>query len=588
MRWTLSKKAFVFLKNGSQSIFVFKTMPDLQMEEREGMNDFEVIIKYHGDIEKVAQEIGAVVEILYRGYAIMTLDEEKLPQLYSYIEVEHIELPKLLSLELEQSLQAVCVSTLQREPLNGMNGDGVIVAVLDSGIEYTHLDFRNADGSSRILYIWDQSIEGTPPQGFFHGVEYTKEDIDKALQSEEPKAVVPHQDLRGHGTAVSGVAVGNGAESGGTYRGVAPKADILVVKLGTTGFASFSRTTEMMRAIKYAIEKARALQKPLVINMSYGTNDGSHTGDSLFESYITDVSNLWKTSIVVATGNEGTAGHHYSGRMASYEDMEIPFFTASGIRRFSISLFKNFVDACDFELIGPNRESFGIISMNEQAKSRQIGQTRVRMVYGQPTHYTVSQQVYFEVVANAEDVLAGLWKLRALAKEVVDGRIEAWLPTVEEVSKRTFFAEAEEDNTNTIPSTARKVVAVGGYDVRLGSMAGFSGRGTRRFDKPDLCAPATEVMTCRTGGGYDRVTGTSFAAPFVSGAAAIMMQWGIVQGNDPFLYGERVKAFLRLGAKRSEIRAYPNNAWGYGTLCVEETMKFMLKYAQGGGIWIGR
>jgi minor extracellular serine protease Vpr len=365
--------------------------------------------------------------------------------------------------------------------------------------------------------------------------------------------------------------------------GVAPQADLIVVKIGTTGVRSFARTTELMRAVKYVIEKARILRQPIAINISFGMNNGSHMGDSIFETYLSDISTVWKNSIVIPTGNEGTAGHHYEGQIASAQIKEIEFFTASGIEQFYLSLWKNFADNFAVELVFPEGATSGVINIESQVKNVRINNLELTVIYGQPSHYSVRQEIYLNIRAITGTINTGLWKLKITAMNIVDGNFEIWLPTLEEVTAKTYFSTPTEVGTLTIPSTSQKAIKVSGYNDRIGNIAEFSGRGylNSALPNPDLAAPAVGILTTRSGGGYDSYTGTSFAAPFVTGSAALMMQWGIVEQKDPFLYGERLKAFLRLGANRKAATNYPNNTFGYGTLCLNNTINFLERYLWG-------
>lgn len=549
----------------------------------------EVIVKYSGDIQAVGAQLGADVEILNSNYAIVTINLERLPELYDFPQVEYVELPKTLTFVLQSNLESACITPVQRETGFGLTGNGVIVGIIDSGIDYTHPDFRNPDGTTRILFLWDQNVTGTPPQGFRNGTEYTQEQINQALQSENPLQIVPSTDTVGHGTPVAGIAAGNGAASGGVDRGVAPEASLIIVKLGHTGDETFARSTEIMRAAKYISDKALALNMPVSINISYGTNNGAHTGNSLFERYLDSVCEQWKTVISVATGNEGSAAHHFSAQMTQDETLTIEFAVSGNPVEFFMTLWKNFADTITFELIAPNGRSTGMIQPLQSFTFATLSGTEVSVLYAQPNHYTVLQEVYFHFNTQTASIATGVWRLVARAENIVDGRFNIWLPTVDTVTQRTAFLIPDINLTLTLPSTAYQVISVGGYNGVLGIASAFSGRGaadTCYPTKPDLVAPSVNIIAPRAGGGYDSNTGTSMAAPFVTGASALMMEWGIVQGNDPFLYGQRVKAFLCRGANRRYTETYPNNLWGYGMLSLCNTMDDLVEYTRSGGAFL--
>lgn len=552
----------------------------------EDVNTIEVIAQFTGDINEIIKGLRAEAEVLYHGYAIITINKDDLLKLYSHPQIQSLELPKSLYFEATFNLLTSCIRTVQSEESFDLRGEGVIVAIIDSGIDFTHNDFRNEDGTSRVLYIWDQSVEGTPPAGFLSGAEYDNRAINIALENAFPFQVIPMVDTNGHGTAVAGIAAGNGRSSNGENLGVAPEADIIVVKVGTRGYRSFARTTELMRAIKYVIDKAIELNKPVSINISLGTNNGSHRGTSVLETFISDISSSWKTVVSIPTGNEGAAGHHYQGQLVSNQQSTIEFFTSAGLTEFYITLWKNFADSFTVEIIFPGGGSSGIIGIESQLKTVRHDNVSLTIIYGQPTHYSIRQEIFFNFTAVERTISAGVWKLIIRAGEIVDGFIELWLPTTEEVTEGTFFSTPSINNTMTIPSTALRAITVSGYNDRIGNIAEFSGRGSLNMElpNPDISAPAVGIISTKAGGGYDSFTGTSMAAPFVTGSAALMMQWGIVNNNDPFLYGERVKAFLRLGAVRSRNVKYPNPLFGYGKLCLSNTMNYLQDYKFGGNI----
>lgn len=542
-------------------------------------NTWEVIVKYNGNINIIEEPLNANVEILSASYAIVTLPQENINRLVDYAEVEFVEKPKMLGIIQSNNMIKSCITSVLRDTSVNLTGAGVIVAILDSGIDYAHPDFLNEDGTSRILYLWDQTINGNSPSGFNDGWEYTQRDINMALQTPnvgDRIGVVPSVDQLGHGTGVAGIACGRNV-------GAAPGASIIVVKLGRNVDKGFARTTELMRGIKYVVDKAETLNMPVAINISFGTNDGSHDGRSLFETFIDEVSQQWKTNIIVASGNEGDTGKHYEGRITQGQTIDVEFSVGNNLQSLPITLWKSFVDRFSFEIISPQGVSSGHISFSSDLRRFVFNNSMVYISFGQPTPYNQDQEIYVQFVAyNNREISSGIWTIRITGVNVVQGDINIWLPITEMATNNTFFLSPSLSTTLTLPSTALDVITVGGYDSRIESTSSFTGRGyTRNFNviKPDIVAPAVAISTSSPGGGVNPMTGTSFAAPHVTGAIALLMQWGIVDNNDPFLYGQKMKAYLQLGARRQNNISYPNPQWGYGTLCLANTLNHLREFA---------
>ena len=332
----------------------FRFVLDLSLQERkqsgtlntgydESTAIWRVIVRYYGDLYEVERQLPAVQVIpLYHQYGIVRVPEEQLEALAALPQIQYMEKPKEVYFSLEAGRGASCIHSVQGninadqeykagDLKNGLTGRGVIVGVADSGIDLTHPAFRNPDGTTRILALWDQSgtadlsVGLEAPERYRQGVEWTKEQIDPVLLGERTDISLPGDTGSGHGTAVTGVAAGNGSGSTGRrYRGIAIESPIIFVKLSTSG-EGFSRTTEVMEALDYIVRKAELFGMPVSINVSYGNNNGAHDGSSLFEGYITELAGVWKNVISIAAGNEGDARHHARVRLEHAEISILPW-----------------------------------------------------------------------------------------------------------------------------------------------------------------------------------------------------------------------------------------------------------------------
>ncbi|MFR2711776.1 S8 family peptidase [Frisingicoccus sp.] len=523
---------------------------------------WDLIVKYTGSLQKYVSDIVQIVE-LYNEYAIITVPENLVEAVSDWPEVEYIEKPKRLYFQIAQGKRASCISLVQIPPLS-LTGRGVLVAIIDSGIDYRHQEFLNPDGSSRILYLWDQMAVGTPPSGYTMGREFTQEDLNQSL-SEGGAAVTV--DTSGHGTAVAAIAAGNS--------GVAYESELIVVRLGQPRAESFPRTTELMQAVNYVIEKAVEIGRPVAINLSFGNTYGSHAGNSLVETYLDDMSNFWKSVLVIGTGNEGNAAGHTEAILQMGRDTEIPFLIQSYETSLNIQIWKSYVDDILLELISPEGQRVGYFQPILGPQRFTLGQTEVLIYYGEPSPFSLYQEIFVDFIPKQNYLDSGQWRFRLIPERIADGRVNFWMPTHTILNSGTRFLYPSPEHTLTIPSTALRAISVGAYDSIRNVYADFSGRGNNinGIGKPDLVAPGVGIRTAAPGNQYVTVDGTSFAAPFVTGSSALLMQYGIVDGNDPFLYGEKVKAYLRYGAQPLPgITEYPNPLIGWGTLCVRKSL----------------
>lgn len=555
---------------------------------------WRVIVRYYGDLYEVERQLPGVQVIpLYHQYGIVRVPEEQLEALAALPQIQYMEKPKEVYFSLDAGRGASCINSVQGninadqeyqtgDLRKGLTGRGVIVGVADSGIDLTHPAFQNPDGTTRILALWDQG--GTPepalgleaPERYRQGVEWTKEQIDQVFLGERTDISLPGDTGSGHGTAVTGVAAGNGAGSTGRrYRGIAIESPIIFVKLSTSG-EGFSRTTEVMEALDYMVRKAEAFGMPVSLNVSYGNNNGAHDGSSLFEGYITELAGVWKNVISIAAGNEGDARHHARVRLEN-EPGRVRFAIGAGERSLSLQLWKQYVDDFTIFLEAPDGTRV-LIEETREVRRYELQGTSVYVYYGEPTPAQITQEIYMEWLPperQGGNLQEGVWSLWLIPEKIIGGVVELWLPTTELIGLSTGFLEPEPDTTLTIPATADGVVTVGAYQVSGDVVASFSGRGDTADgrESPTIVAPGVDVVTAAPGGRYTARTGTSIAAPFVTGSAALMMEWGIVQGNDPYLYGEKLKAYLMKGARMLPGQeSVPDKKAGWGALCLAASL----------------
>lgn len=575
-------------------------------------NTWEIIIKYQGDIEQYESDL-IKIEPLIVGYAIATVPDAVLEDFVALPEIEYVEKPKPFYFQDITALRESCISRVtEAEPF--LTGKGVLVAILDSSIDFYNENFRNADGSTRIEALWDQSIEPDPeaglepPEGFEAGVEFTKEQIDAALargNETEARRLIPTVDVSGHGTAVAGILAAGGTVEEPFRKGVAPECSLLIIKLGAQRENAFPRTTEIMRGVTYALRKARELQMPLVINLSFGNTYGDHRGNSLLERFLDNAAETGRTSVVVGSGNEGASGGHVEGVVKPRQTERVELAVAEYERSLNVQLWKYYQDVLDVVLITPDGERIEIPMDEAGAYRYQSGESELLIYVGQPLPYMVFQEVYIDFIPTTDSsyIQAGVWAIELIPRNIVYGGYQFFLPSSTTRGESTRFFRESPKVTLTVPSTALKVISVGAYDIYTGGVADFSGRGYvfrqllgNRSDgleegfieevtdgtkiptlidtvKPDLVAPGVDIETVSARGGYTRVSGTSYATPMVAGAAALLMEWGIVRGNDPYLYGEKLKAYLIKGARAIPgEEELPDDRAGWGALCVADSI----------------
>lgn len=532
-------------------------------------NTWELIVKYNGNLDRLTG--GIRVEPLIAGYAIVTIPENLIGAFSRMEEIEFIEKPKKLYPQVTAGLGASCFYPLL-QPVSGkaLSGQGVYMAILDSGIDYTDPMFRYADGTTKIAWLWDQGKRADaekgekPPQGFFTGVEYSRKMLNANLQKNSERLTT---DVTGHGTNVAKIAVQG-----------APESELIVVKLDTAR-GTYPSTVSLLRAFTYVAKKAQAENMPVAINLSYGNTYGAHDGSSLLERFIDNITEVGRNVICIGAGNEGASAGHFAGKLSEKEIQRISFAMGTYERSFSLQLWKWYADRMDISILSPAGEQYLIRNQNAGGEAQQavMEQTQLLIFSGRPQPYRKREEVYIDFIPVETYLNTGIWTIEITPRHIVNGELRLYMPSAVVRSENTRFLLPSPAQTLTIPSTAQKVITVGAYNAYVRSYAAFSGRGDAGNDraensKPDLAAPGVNIRIGEGEGGAV-VSGTSYATPFVTAAAALLMEYGIVQGNDPFLYGEKVKAYLHAGARQLPgYDIWPNDQVGWGALCVSESL----------------
>ena len=530
--------------------------------------EIELVVLY-GDnflrFKNSVDAIGAKVEDLGYGFGILIIKVNDLNRIIELEGLQYIELPKILYTSAYDSNRASCIPSVWNN--YNLTGEGILVGFLDTGIDYTHNAFKDDDGNTRIEYIYDLE----------NGVVYDKNKINEALKSEDPFSIVPEIDLSGHGTHVAGIACAGGNINFDNY-GVAYKSSIAMVKITGENSLRAALSTQLMRGLKFLMDKSNEINKPLVVNISLSTNDGSHNGSSLLEKYIQTFTQLQKAVIVVAAGNEGNSAHHVGGKMKKEEDLDLNI--GDGEKGIILDFFKPVLVDVSVEVISPTGISTGPIELSESYKERFVGREKIVVYSTGPKPFDIQGQTTISILPLGDTITSGGWRIIVRKLNNYEGYFDIWLPIAEGLNERTRFLQPSVYNTLGIPATVEGVISVGSYNFLNNNLSAFSGRGVVRPEwliKPDLVAPGENILSTVEEQGFDTKSGTSMAAPQVSGICALLFEWGIIRNNDPFLYGERIKYYLIKGAKRTIFgEAYPNPDLGYGFVCLDRTMELLI------------
>lgn len=544
---------------------------------------FDVITDY--SLEEFTSDTRVSCYVSVEGfYNILYLNRQYVLDPNDYF-FNHRSMPKLYGLMQESGAQGerfdpsnLIVSGItpaQRAPLN-LTGRGCVIVFIDTGIDYTDPVFRNADGSSRILAIWDQTIQtGTPPEGFLYGSEYSREDIDRALQSEDPYEIVPSRDENGHGSNLAAVAAGSVLGGGLEYTGAAPEADIVVVKLKECKdyFRNFYlippnvpayQENDIMLAVQYGDRFGETFQRPVAFCIGLGTSYGDHSGSSALSRYLDAVAVRRSRAVVVCGGNEGNAAHHYQGNLNNQGGLEsnrevVEVRVGLDSEGFLMELWGNLPDIFTVSVRSPGGETIPAIRLGIQDTiTYGFVYERTRITIAGNLAEPASGEELITMRVQAPTV--GIWTFTVeAASEIHNGRFNLWLPIRQFMNTDVAFLRPSPYITLTEPAMASSVISVSTYDGSSKSFYFESGRGYTRTGEinPDFAAPGVNISVPR-----GKQTGSSFAAAITAGAVAQFMQWAVVEGNNRLVESREIKNYFVRGADRSYDLTYPNREWG--------------------------
>jgi len=498
--------------------------------------------------------------------------------------------PSVFCLTSRLDFEKTGINKVQQNPNFALFGQGILVGIIDTGIDYQHKAFLNKDGTSRIVSIWDQTIQdGVPPEGMLYGTEYKNEEINLALKSDNPLAIIPSIDENGHGTAIASIIAGSD-DIEQSFTGIVPFSDLIVVKLKQAkknlrditfvpeGPVCYQES-DVMFATRYLFDTARRLRQPLAICIALGTSQGGHDGLGATSIYLAYINEIPQMAVVITAGNEGNAQRHYYGTVdnSRFQD-EFDLKVSNLDKKFALEIWPYSPSRLTLEILTPMGES-------TQEIFPQLNACRKFTFFNTPTVIYVNNIIAEEetgeqlILVRMENVTEGIWRFRVRNIENSVSSFHVWLPAGDFISKETFFTEPNPDTTVLSPGNADKPITITAYNQNNDSILIESGRGYTRSTPnivPELAAPGYNLSCAVPNGGYGNLTGTGAATAYSTGIVAMILEWAVLRGNYTTITGKDIKNLLIRGADREEGITYPNNIWGYGRINIDGLFRKLL------------
>jgi subtilisin family serine protease len=548
----------------------------------------DLIIDYRSNSQLLNAFPGALFHIMNEAFAVIHIPVSQFTNQiigqYGYSVI-----PAVFGLTSEASLEASGVTELKRLPNFNLRGEGVLIGIIDTGIDYTNPVFLKADGTTKINSIWDQTIpsESGYPFNTYFGTEYKAEQINQALGAANPLDLVPSRDENGHGTMLAAVAAGTEMAQN-DFAGVAPDAELVIVKLLETknylrNFFGIPQnivcfeSNKIMWGVQYCIQVSRQANKPVVICIGVGTSQDSHDGHSALDDFINMVGDYKDVAVVVSAGNEGNRGRHYHGSIdpqIGYNTVELN--VGENEEGFSMQLWGEAPGLYTIDILSPSGEYIPRLAAGLRV-NREISfifeETTINIDYLSVETETGDQLI----LLRFHNVSSGLWRFNVYGRGDLITGFHIWLPMGDMISNSTYFILPDIYTTVTSPGNTTIPITVTAYNPVSSTLYVNASRGYTRANtiKPDLAAPGVNYVAPNLNKEFVNFTGTGVAAAHTSGIAALIFEWGDVRGNQPDLDSLAIKKFLIRGAKRSENITYPNREWGFGMLDIYNTFNVL-------------
>lgn len=488
----------------------------------------------------------------------------------------------LVGVNMQDVLSSANISQLHTYPSNELRGKNVLIGFVDTGIDYTNPLFKYEDNTSRIVSIWDQTIEGNPPIDnniiADYGSVYSNAQINQALNSSNPLSIVPSIDTVGHGTYLAGVAAGKDRSGNTNYTGGAPDSELVIVKLRPatellrayyliSPTANAYQANDVMTGINYLLKVAREKNMPIAICLGLGCNLGAHNGLTIIERFLSEVSDLYNVILVSSAGNEASEAHHFSNTIKINEVQSFELNIAEQETGLVFGLWATGADKLSVGFTTPLGNAINKIPMqltNSQTFSFNLERSRVSIQYQFPNLITGSESIKIRLM----DPLPGIWTFYVYGDFVISGDYNVWLEREGFIQPNTRFLSPDPYITVCIPSTTQKLLVVGAYNSFNDSLYAASGRGptTNSVIKPDIIAPGVDVPGPNLYGGFTAQTGTSVAAAITASASALLLEWAVVENNFNLINTNIARTIFIRGASRTTNGSYPNYIEGYGKL----------------------